>query len=589
MGGSSAASQSGHSWLKGKGWLVAIAALLLIAIAAFAFWPSSPQGSRATVGEGPQFGGTLVYLGGRSREKPPGWDISEAAGASAMFYVNPYEEYLLGVDVLGSGPRGSNAFPFNMVEAEVPEQYLIGSLAESWEVTTEPLGLTFHIREGVMWTGNPRIGMEPREFTAHDAAFVLNRYTTGKQANKTSQFIEAGTFRAVDRYTLRVDFERYNASWAWVIGYALYSPMYPPEVVEAGPKDWRNAVGTGPFIIDDYVQGSYVAYRRNPDWWNREKVIDGTTYQTPFIDELILPIITSPTTQLAAIRTGQVDIANAVPMVYEDALRESGLEVRKGPSGRAMNIIFNTLQGPGESLMFRRAVMIAIDQQSIIDAVMPGGSIAGYPLSRYMGDKLFTPVDQMPDNVAQLYGHDPDAARALFEESGHAGAELPIYYSNADGRAAQAAAVMADQLTEAGISPVLLPVEPAVLARYENSDPSWEGALIWFASNSSLGRGVDNLRSIRYTAYHNDAGHNERMDRIMAMTDSVPREAALKQEAVGMIGAASNIAIGEEPVLTVWWPWVRNYFGEVEAGYHNLNPMFSTLWIDQQMKEDLQP
>ena len=559
------------------------AALCLVAFLGIAVaWASWRERASTQVssGSGPQYGGTLVFLTERSREKPPGWDVEEAASASAMVYVNPYEEYLLGVDVQRYGPRGTNEFPFAMAEEEVPEKYLKGMLAEGWEVTTKPLGVTFHIRKGVMWTGNPRIGMAQREFTAQDAAFVLNRYSQGKQASKISQFIAPNTFRAIDRYTLRVDFTRYNASWAWLIGYALYSPMYPPEVVKAGARDWRNAVGTGPFILSKYVQGSYVSYRRNPNWWNRDQVIDGKMRRVPFIAELVFPLVTSLATQLAAIRTGQVDIATAVPTVNLSSLRTTPMHIRELPSGRVMQLLFNSTRGPERDRAFRRAIIIAINEQAIVDAVMPGGTTGGSPFSRYLGNTLFTPIEQMPRDTAELYGHDSDAARRMIERGGYKGVDFPIYYSNADGRAAQGAALMADQLTRIGIKPILTPTEPAILGKYQTTDTSWEGMLIWFASNSKIGRGVDNLRSLPYTSYHQDRGHNDRMNAIMAITDGNARDALLKKEAVYMIDQAGVVAVGEEPVLTVWWPWVKNYHGEVEAGFNNYNPMFSTLWID---------
>lgn len=537
----------------------------------------------------PQPGGTLTFLTERSHDEPPGWDVEEAASASAMLYVNPYMEYLLGADVLTHGPRGSNQFPFSMAEEEVPEQFLTGVLAESWEVTSDPLGVTFKIRPGVMWTGNKNIGMEPREFTAEDAAFVLNRYRNGKQSRKINNFTDEMPFEAVDKYTMRANFTRFNASWAWIIGYALYSPMYPPEMIEAGPTNWRNAVGTGPFILTNYVQGSYVSYRKNPDWWNREQEIDGTTYQTPFIDELVLPIMTSPAAQLAAIRTGQVDLATAVPVVNEDTLKQvdEKLNVVKTPSGRSLDLVFNATQGANKDLKFRRAIMVGIDEQAVVDAVMPGGTIGGQPFSRHLGTNVFTPIEELPDDIAQLYGYDPETAKQMIEETGNAGADFNVYYSNADDRSAQASALLADQLSRVGLNPVLTPLEPAVLSKYQTGDTSWDGVLVWFGGNSKTARGADVFRSFPYSSLHEDAGHNERMNHIMAITDGTERDAGLKKEGAYMIGQVGEIAIGETPVLTVWWPWVKNYYGEVEAGFNTYNPMFSTLWIDQGLKSDM--
>ena len=45
--------------------------------------------------------------------------------------------------------------------------------------------------------------------------------------------------------------------------------MYPPDVIEqhGDAKDWRNLVGTGPFMLTDYVEGSSLTFEKNPNYW----------------------------------------------------------------------------------------------------------------------------------------------------------------------------------------------------------------------------------------------------------------------------------------------------------------------------------
>ena len=62
----------------------------------------------------------------------------------------------------------------------------------------------------------------------------------------------------------------------------------PPEVANApngGAANWQNAVGTGPFILSDFVDGSSVTYKRNPNYWGTT-TINGQSYKLPFIDSL---------------------------------------------------------------------------------------------------------------------------------------------------------------------------------------------------------------------------------------------------------------------------------------------------------------
>ena len=37
-----------------------------------------------------------------------------------------------------------------------------------------------------------------------------------------------------------------------------------------------------------------------------------------------------------------------------------------------------------------------------------------------------------------------------------------------------------------------------------------------------------------------------------------------------------------------WWPWLKNYYGEVTVGdYVKFAPMMATAWIDQDLKTEM--
>ena len=89
----------------------------------------------------PIYGGTFVMLNNAntaSNADPTGWDHMWAiALGQGSVWGNPYLEKLLIGDIDTYGPRGNNAFAFNLWEM-VPEQYWTGLLATSWEITSTP-------------------------------------------------------------------------------------------------------------------------------------------------------------------------------------------------------------------------------------------------------------------------------------------------------------------------------------------------------------------------------------------------------------------------------------------------------------------
>ena len=78
-------------------------------------------------------------------------------------------------------------------------------------------------------------------------------------------------------------------------------------------KDWQNVVGTGPWILTDYVEGASKSYIKNPDYWGfDEKYPDN---RLPYSDELRAPLMPEEATRISALRTGKLDIIGNVGTV----------------------------------------------------------------------------------------------------------------------------------------------------------------------------------------------------------------------------------------------------------------------------------
>ena len=81
----------------------------------------------------------------------------------------------------------------------------------------------------------------------------------------------------------------------------------PPEVIKehGDASDWRNLVGTGPFELTNYVEGTVVTYARNPNYWGYDEKYPQN--RLPYVDEVRSPIMPEEATRIAALRSGKVD------------------------------------------------------------------------------------------------------------------------------------------------------------------------------------------------------------------------------------------------------------------------------------------
>ena len=48
-----------------------------------------------------------------------------------------------------------------------------------------------------------------------------------------------------------------------------------------------------------------------------------------------------------------------------------------------------------------------------------------------------------------------------------------------------------------------------------------------------------------------------------------------------------HVWLPTQAVFTAWWPWVKNYHGELAIGAQRKNSIYARVWVDQQMKKDM--
>jgi len=564
--------------------------LIILSLPFFAFAGGEKEtGDTASAATGePQHGGTFrSYID----FEPKSWDEWDAYGAMCQLHALHLGQ-LVGGDIEKYGPRGTNDFPFTLTEY-IPDGTLVGVLAESWELTSNPLGVKFKIRKGMMWTGNDRIGMKPREYTAHDAAFFLNRFQESAQGPKRIPFMSKPGFKALDDYTLQTYFDKFSGGWPVSFGYGWNTWHIPKEVVDAGASDWRNHTSIGPFILTDFVKGSHVSWVRNPNWWNKERVIDGKTYELPFVDEVVRPIIIDPSTQIAALRTGKVDMARSVNLINKDTLSKTSpdLILKEYAGGGADYITWNYDNPPTNNLNVRRALMIGTDLKAIARVVHTKADIHCVPFNAGIPYDIYTPIDELPPEAKELFTYDPEKAKKILADEGYPnGFKMHMDYSStgAGGRYNQEAALLADMWKKIGVELELRPMEHAVYAKVY-SKGTYESATLKSGGNAKpAGMDLYKERAKPWMLLTHDKYFVDTLDKASAEPDEAKRNALLKELGVYYLKSLVRLPMGNAYYLNAWWPWVKNYYGEIESAVGpNTMPIVSSLWIDQDLKKKM--
>ena len=276
------------------------------------------------------------------------------------------------------------------------------ALAVSWQAEEGGLAWVFELRQGVQWSDGAPFG-------AHDVAFTFNDVVLNAElgAQSASQFNTIDRVEVIDDHTVRFVLNRpfsalpyYLASFAGIIPqHVLGDAENPLQVAEFNKGI---PVTTGPFKVAEFVPGSFVRLEPNPLHWAGEPQLAG----------MIFRIIPDPNTQVAQALAGQLDVVTRLsPNVVPSIEASNRLEVLR----QSQNLFFFVAPNHDDErfadVRVKQALLMAIDRQAMIDAILDGfGEVSTGPVAPMLG-ALYNPD-------VQTWPFDPEAAGALLDEAG---------------------------------------------------------------------------------------------------------------------------------------------------------------------------
>ena len=200
------------------------------------------------------------------------------------------------------------------------------AIAWKWifDAAKNEASIVYQIRQGVRYALDPNNEasrlVAGRQMTADDVAFSLQQVVSTPTAFLYKAFPEMRSANVTKtgpwEVTIKLPFTGLVTA---ITHFGSYARTVPPEVVKkyGNMANWKNSVGTGQFILNDYVPGSQAVMVKNPNYWGKDPVGPGKGNQVPYIDGIRFVIIPDLSTRQAALRTGKIDQATAYN--YEEA------------------------------------------------------------------------------------------------------------------------------------------------------------------------------------------------------------------------------------------------------------------------------
>ena len=546
----------------------------------------------------PRYGGTITYPQARG------------IGEHADLWYSPHIAFSIVPGVLEKPSMPNWAIDrdvWDMSNIFVQPENLVGALAENWEVPDDTTYI-FYIRQGVRW--HDKAPMNGRALTAEDVVYNFHRWlgigsgftepgpNAHDLANVPFESITAESPRKVVMKLKRPYFTALN-----LIIDREYSFIYPPEVIQqhGDAKDWRNLVGTGPFMLTDYVEGSSLTYTKNPNYWGYDAKFPEN--RLPYIDRLRVLEMTEEATRLAALRSGKLDLVGPAGVSQiksidqAESLRKTNPELRQWPFFVRSETIysFNVNNPHFSDIRVRIALQKALPLEEINNGYFKGqGNWIPHGM---VGDSLkgyYIPYEQWPKALQEEFAYDPEEAERLLDEAGYprgadgirfkthvlhpisrdiAYPELVTAYWRRIGVEVQ---IRTPPLTE--FIAIASQMKHEAMRGGEGGhhylyehlvSRFWGGAKIW---NPSVVK---------------DPEFDKIIDALRAANDLESYQKYFREADMYSIKQHWYIWGPDAPHYHVSHKWVKGYNGEGQFGSNNENALFARLWVDQELKKEM--
>jgi peptide/nickel transport system substrate-binding protein len=538
----------------------------------------------------PAYGGTITTI---SASDPMGFDEAYTATMMATTLRLTNEELMMGD--WAKGPGGTNEIDWQTgylgrIDVEA------GCLAEKWEMPDSST-IVFRLRHGVHYALNTNSEasrlVAGREVTADDAVFSINRQWTSPASFIVTSNVPENrliSVKALDKYTVECKVPpNFQGPVLFITGDQL--KIIPPEVVTkyGDLKNWKNSVGTGPFMLTDFVPSASLTFSKNPNYWQTDPL--NPKNQLPYADGFKQLIIADTSTQLAAFRTGKVDMLP--PLNYDDfqSLMAGNPQTQYAEASGTHPAMWGRMDKvdlPFKDLKVRQALNMAVNKQAIVDGYYRGRADLCSPI--FPNNKSYAPFTtqyaQMPQDVKDLFTYDPQKAKQLLADAGYPnGFRTKIACTQND---ADFIALIVADWAKVGVTLQIQQMEAGVFNSVMRGRTFEE---MIFKETTSRGFPYkmnevlkENLDDV---AFFEDPKTREVYNQIQPFVgkDDTKWAKLLHDIYPYIISQAEAVWLPSPTLYRVWQPWVKGYHGELNMGYDNTFQFYTYIWVDSSLKK----
>lgn len=300
--------------------------------------------------------------------------------------------------------------PGQLTILQLPGEYLCGPrndltlqpiLATSWSPDAAAKTWTFNLRQGVKFqNGSP--------MTAADVAASFERLVSpSSQSAALSAFqgiLSSGQIEARANSVI-FHLDRPFADFPFLTTAYNYNTIILPARYKENTFT-NGKIGTGPFILTQYVPEQSATFVRNPHYWAPGQ---------PYLDGATVTLYSDTAPMVLALQNGTIDYVGAFD--YEDAkplLSTPSLTVHSGKATTYRALAMRVDKAPFTDKRVRQAVALTLNRPALVQGLLGGHGEIG-------NDHGFPPVLNTTPTAAELPQRVQDLtqAKGLLAAAGH--------------------------------------------------------------------------------------------------------------------------------------------------------------------------
>jgi peptide/nickel transport system substrate-binding protein len=318
-------------------------------------------------------------------------------------------------------------------------------LSDKWTLSNDGLTYTFHLRQGVKFHNGKLL-------TPEDVIASLERDRTMGTYKWTLENVQS--IDKVDDSTVKISLTSKVASFLARLAVNSNAIFPAEEIAKVGSDEFTNPIGTGPFMVKEWVRGDHLTLDKNPNYW--ENGVDGKPL--PYLDGIEIRQVPEDSTKVLQIQAGSLNGTEGLPWSQLSALQaDSRGNVLLFPQQQIYFMVVNTTRPPFDDVKVRQAMSLALDRRVFVDRATAGKAETA---------NSFMPKSGSCWNANSKLPYDLEQAKALIAQSkypqGFSGGKLQLSSGGQIGR--DNAVLAKDMWDKIGIDLTIEEVEGSALS-----------------------------------------------------------------------------------------------------------------------------